>query len=743
MFFPEVVKEKDISVVLSAVEDILLLNRAIESALRRHCESANGMIQEIAVGGIFVRHIPFLKTYSPFVCSLKPACHRLHTWSQSLPRLKSLLYECEKRGKACSFLSDAAVHSLLLDPQMDMMIRLRSVEKRISEYFDIFVELRSLTSSEHFDFHKIFRCCDLLADLKAFLSDSKQDAENVRRVSSEIMFEKSGDSRQFISRHRKFVKEGELGQFTSGNPAMTPFHIFLFCDLLLVCSIMERKDEDSEIMTDSHGIGGEEDISFSTAKYKMLETISVSRIVIQDLTYGDNPDEWDLEWPDWRRFQSFRITFDDKQMTFCASSVEDKAAWIRAISDCVMIETGVTQTAMNHRKGGAHGTHAVFGGGALGNDPTRITYERPESSSSRLSVDGRDREDARDSFSSSMFSVPLSPRPEWGSSPPSPVFGRMSEDGLALHMAAYADSVPMIRRLVSKGVDVSLVDHQKGWSALHVCACYDRIDAATSLIELGIDIELRDISSRTALFVACMEQNVRMIDLLADHGANVNVRDGSGFTSLMLCSLEGYQGSCESLLRHGASVRLLNENGRSALHYAVSMKRHGIVQLLVRHGAWINQPDHQEQSPLDMALEMNEFRAVAYLLKCGARGNRPDTMEKNLWKACQKIWSMKKGTYWSGTLPPCILSSERIVPHRCSACGQAMGKSIGTCHICGRPTCPKCLDKSFDFPSRDSMRKRHVCDGCFNALYSRQQLEDGAARFDELEYIEDINLLEL
>lgn len=117
----------------------------------------------------------------------------------------------------------------------------------------------------------------------------------------------------------------------------------------------------------------------------------------------------------------------------------------------------------------------------------------------------------------------------------------------ALHLAAKADNVIVIRFLVAQGIDIN-AKNKNGQTALFLAS-----DAATTLtlIALGIDINARDINGKTALHQVTQFGYDGAIEALLESGANINIKDNHNLTPFQYAQDKG-PATIKLYKKHGA-----------------------------------------------------------------------------------------------------------------------------------------------------------------------------------------------
>lgn len=122
---------------------------------------------------------------------------------------------------------------------------------------------------------------------------------------------------------------------------------------------------------------------------------------------------------------------------------------------------------------------------------------------------------------------------------------QISKSGAVLALAAKANFVVIVELLVDAGVDINYQDEQQGETALHVAARYGHTEIARVLLEgsqnQNINTELAEKTfGWTALFTACVDGHLGVVNLLIDAGADVERIDLSGWTAKEHAALRGH-----------------------------------------------------------------------------------------------------------------------------------------------------------------------------------------------------------
>lgn len=154
--------------------------------------------------------------------------------------------------------------------------------------------------------------------------------------------------------------------------------------------------------------------------------------------------------------------------------------------------------------------------------------------------------------------------------------------------AARSGSTWQIGKFLDRGANINAKDDM-GYTPIMWAVNRNKLPAAKYLVSKGADVNAHNYYE-TALRLALMNKNQRMVELLLHHGAKVNDRDENGQTPLlMLVSMTSCFGKnerlAELLINNGADVNARDKYKSSALGYAERYHWDNTVRFLRAHGA--------------------------------------------------------------------------------------------------------------------------------------------------------------
>ncbi len=145
-----------------------------------------------------------------------------------------------------------------------------------------------------------------------------------------------------------------------------------------------------------------------------------------------------------------------------------------------------------------------------------------------------------------------------------------------------------------------------------------------TLRKLQLSYQLLPYTGATALSIATVNGNVKMIESLLKKGAIIDSPCTNGSTPLFFAVMKKNLEIVELLLQHNASVNQIFRNYQSSLSYAVTIGHIDLVRLLLNFGADVNQIAFAEhgETPLFLAATYGHVEILKALLDRGAAINQ-------------------------------------------------------------------------------------------------------------------------
>ena len=200
-----------------------------------------------------------------------------------------------------------------------------------------------------------------------------------------------------------------------------------------------------------------------------------------------------------------------------------------------------------------------------------------------------------------------------------------------LGRAASLGQLRVAKFLLEAKADVNLID--VGGSPLYIAALNGQRAMVQLLLANGADVNARQYYGNTALSVAAEHGFVSVAETLLAAKADVNTQDSQGYTPLIRAVRGDHLAVAELLLAHGADSSLAatkpSNSGPSEsdvgapLHFAVLKGDKPMVSLLLSNHADIElrNPAPFHDTPLEIAAEGGRADIARFLLDAGANPN--------------------------------------------------------------------------------------------------------------------------
>merc|ERR1712176_1299531 len=102
-------------------------------------------------------------------------------------------------------------------------------------------------------------------------------------------------------------------------------------------------------------------------------------------------------------------------------------------------------------------------------------------------------------------------------------------------------------------------------------------------LSCGADVHAVNPRGRTALHLACAENDHQAIETFIEGMANVNAQDLAGFTPLMWAAGRNASETLKMLLDYEADMNIKANRGQTAMTFALTNGCTAIVDILERH----------------------------------------------------------------------------------------------------------------------------------------------------------------
>ncbi|CAK9805223.1 FYVE, RhoGEF and PH domain-containing protein 4 [Anthophora quadrimaculata] len=233
------------------------------------------------IGDIMKNFAPFLKMYTEYVKNFDYAMNLIQTLQSKVVRFAAIINEIQKLD-VCAKLS--LPHHMLSPIQ-----RLPRYELLLKDY------LRNLTE-ESADYEDTKKALELVSTAANHTNDAMKKIDKFKKL-LEIQ-ESIYDTTDLVSATRELIKEGRIVKISARSGDHQERHLFLFSDLLLLCSIR----------------------LIPGPLYRLRAKFLIENLQVIE---GDN-----LETAN-----TFYIRDEDKSVELYTHAAEEKAAWLNALCD--------------------------------------------------------------------------------------------------------------------------------------------------------------------------------------------------------------------------------------------------------------------------------------------------------------------------------------------------------------------------------------------------------------------------
>ncbi|XP_071097462.1 serine/threonine-protein phosphatase 6 regulatory ankyrin repeat subunit A-like [Haliotis cracherodii] len=153
-----------------------------------------------------------------------------------------------------------------------------------------------------------------------------------------------------------------------------------------------------------------------------------------------------------------------------------------------------------------------------------------------------------------------------------------------LHAACISDNVQIVDYLISHDIANIESRGQYGRTAVMVAATKGQKKAFDLLVSKGCNLSVVDDVGNNILHVACISDNVQIVDYLISHDiANIEIRGQYGRTAVMAAAANGHQKVLDLLVSKGCNLSVVDDVGNNILHVACISDNVQIVDYLISH----------------------------------------------------------------------------------------------------------------------------------------------------------------
>ena len=202
----------------------------------------------------------------------------------------------------------------------------------------------------------------------------------------------------------------------------------------------------------------------------------------------------------------------------------------------------------------------------------------------------------------------------------------------ALHQRYHKDT---LQSILKHSVSIDAVDSKKRTALL--LACIDeQIDSVKLLLKHGADPNIANWSDNSCLHQAVKQGHEQLVEVLLSHKVNIDAQNDHQETALFIACYKGYSDIVKLLIEKNAKMDPVNRLGNTPLHMAVKTNTLDIVINLLQNGACVNIKGQHEMTPLHVAINQGSEEALSLLLRHNPDVNAQEkNLETPLHKACK------------------------------------------------------------------------------------------------------------
>lgn len=141
----------------------------------------------------------------------------------------------------------------------------------------------------------------------------------------------------------------------------------------------------------------------------------------------------------------------------------------------------------------------------------------------------------------------------------------------------------------------------------------DKVDIVSDFLDSGFDPNKQNAAGQTALFVAAINNSLKVAQLLLSKGVDVNATDIDGSTPLMYAAFNHKHKMVELLIKHKADVNAQNNKGWTALMYAVEKGNKKTMDALLTKDTNYLLRNKEKVSARDIALRKGYDKLPQYM----------------------------------------------------------------------------------------------------------------------------------
>ena len=148
------------------------------------------------------------------------------------------------------------------------------------------------------------------------------------------------------------------------------------------------------------------------------------------------------------------------------------------------------------------------------------------------------------------------------------------------------------------------VKEDLGGDALLSACWHNNLNIVKILVQKKTNINFKGFEKITPLMNACIKGDKKLISFLVKHGAKINSKEKDGFSPLLYACIHNSRNVIAYLVQNGADVNQRNKNGHSPLEICIMNNNLAQVKLLINNGADLSIKNEQGETPLSLAIKL-------------------------------------------------------------------------------------------------------------------------------------------
>lgn len=181
----------------------------------------------------------------------------------------------------------------------------------------------------------------------------------------------------------------------------------------------------------------------------------------------------------------------------------------------------------------------------------------------------------------------------------------------------------MLEHLVNR-VNVTSLD-SSGNTPLHVAILADaNIEKTKYILSLMDDVNARNREGNSALYLAVLKHNQKVIEILLEKNADIFSCNSSDYSPLRLALTAG--GDVQDWLITNDTIKAVDGSGNSALHFAASWGLKNAAAALIAKGADTEAKNSRGEVPMFNAAQVDSPDLIEVLISSGANVNTRDNL---------------------------------------------------------------------------------------------------------------------